>query len=320
MIISEKVTRIRPLLEGAINSSLAASYKRTWDACRKQGNPAPQEPDYIADLSLNWIADFASILQMLFGGRFGIGITGVFCHQKPLADYGGVKDPEVGDLLVVFEYREHNKPPKYNSLLLQAKSTDKPTFQVGTNDLHQLKLYEEWPRFKYSRAGALNGRYRDVHPKCTNSGAKFLLLDPGYINSIGIHGNYPFGCAVPNQKIVLSRDFANELIEFLTFNAGKSISDEQSITEDWSGMIWDLLAITKGKLARRINSGLGRFNRQTQAVSDVAFFMAGNMASRYLKGLQQNGAGRERGYNDDLLDDDGGGISVLYLSIEDNQG
>lgn len=316
MIISENVMMIRPQLEININRSLARSYKRTWDACRRQGNPTPQEPDYIADLSLNWIADFASILQALLGGRFGVGITGVFCHQKPLADYGGLIDPEVGDLLFVLEYREQNKPPKYNSLLLQAKSTVKPIFQVSTNDLHQLKLYEEWPRFKYSRAGALNGRYRDVHPKCTNSGAKFLLLDPNYINSIGIPGNYPFGCAVPNQSVVLSRDFANELIDFLTFNAGKSISDDRSITDDWSGMIWDLLTITKSKLARRVNSGLGQFNRQTQAVSDVEFFMAGNIAAGYLSGLQPNDVGGYPENNNDHLDDDGGGIPVLYLSVE----
>ena len=68
MIISEQVTRMRPLLERAINDSLADSYKRTWDACLRQGNPAPEEPDYIADLSLNWIADFASILRTVLGG------------------------------------------------------------------------------------------------------------------------------------------------------------------------------------------------------------------------------------------------------------
>jgi hypothetical protein len=182
-----------------------------------------------------------------------------------------------------------------------------------------LKLYEKWPKFKYKRAGVLNGRCRDVHPKCINSGAKYLLIDPSHIRSIGGIGHFGYGCAVPNKSIVLSRDFANEILDFLTFDAGRAISERKSISEDWSGMIWDLLEITRNSVARRKNSRGGPFKRQTHSPLDVTCFMAGNTSSGYLDDLEPSGDDGESGRSDDGPNDDGGGISVLYIRVEDSQ-
>lgn len=319
MILSHEVMRVRPLLEAALNKSLSDSYVRTWNRCLKNGMKSPQEPDYIADMSLKWIGDLASALQKLLAGRFKVGITGVFCHQKPLADYGGPKNPEIGDLLIFLEYREQGQPSKFNSLLLQAKVSHQPSFQVGKNDLHQLALYEGWPKFKYRRAAALNGKERDVHPKCANSGAKYLLLDPGYRNSVGRLGDFPYGCAYPNISMVLSRDFANEIIEFLVFNAGKEISDRHQITEDWSGMVWDLLEITKSAVANRRTSGLGGFPRQTHSTANLEYHVVGDGPDGYFDDIEQGGADGEVNVGDLQPNDDGGAVSVLDIVIEQTQ-
>lgn len=319
MILSYEIMKVRSLLEAEINTSLSASYVRTWNRCLKHGMKSPQEPDYIADLSLKWIGDLALILKKLLAGRFKVGITGVFCHQKPLADYGGPKNPEIGDLLIFLDYREQGQPSKYNSLLLQAKVSPHPSFQVDKNDLHQLALYAGWPKFKYRRAAALNGKGRDIHPKCANSGAKYLLLDPRYIKSIGTHGNFPYGCAYPNISIVLSRDFANEVIEFLAFNAGKEISDRHQITEDWSGMVWDLLEITKGAVAHRSKSGLGGFPRQTHSTVNLEYHAVGDSPAGYFDDIEQGGSGGEVTVGDVQPNDDSGAVSVLHIVIEQSQ-
>ncbi|MCC6917410.1 hypothetical protein [Nitrosomonas sp.] len=127
--------------------------------------------------------------------------------------------------------------------------------------------------------------------------------------------HFPFGCAVANQSIVLTKNFSEEFIDFLIFDAGKVISDKNLLTEDWSKMIWDLLEITKEKCAKRGHSGLGKgFSRQNTKTLDACFFIAGENPPDYLRSIGNGGQGR-----DDVLDqppgDDDGGISVLYVQI-----
>lgn len=315
MLLSEQIASHIAIFKSAVSDSLSSSYKRTWNRCLRNGGP-PQEPDYVADLSLDWVSDFAKLLQIILHTKFSIGITGVFCHQKPLADYGSSPSPEIGDLLIVLEYREQGLKPLFNSLLLQAKSSTSSSFTIGSGDLHQLKLYEEWPKFRYKRAAMMNGQTRDIHPKCPNSGGKFLLVDPSYIHWADLPGHFPYGCAVPNRSIVLSREFADELIQFLTFNSGKAISDRNSITEDWSRMIWDLLDITKGKVAKRSRSGLAKgFDRQTAAATDGFYRFEGESGNGYFGSLQ---GGRSNDGND-YSSDDGGGVSTIYVEISERE-
>jgi hypothetical protein len=52
-------------------------------------------------------------------------VHGVYCHQKPLADFSASKPStnavEIGDLLVVYRFIDENDKEILNSLLLQAK-------------------------------------------------------------------------------------------------------------------------------------------------------------------------------------------------------
>lgn len=322
MKLSEEIIKARPALEVMINLILSNSYNNTWQQCIKASKFSPQEPDFIADLTLNWTKDFSSILNVLIGSSFNVGIDSVFCHQKPLANMGKKgKKPEIGDLLIVLKYEELGSTTKYNALLLQAKSSAVPIFTVNTSDQHQLKLYEDWPSFTYERAGTLNGKKIDILPKRPNPGAKFLLLDPDYINYIGNNGHYPYGCAVANKKIVLSRDFANELIDFLMFNAGRCISDESNIDSDWSKMIWDLLNITKSSVSKRANSGLKEFNRRITINSpptNFSYSVSGNTPTGFFLPHQAglNDSDGNNINNTFEIDDDESGISTIFITVK----
>ncbi|MDO8826148.1 hypothetical protein [Methylophaga sp.] len=319
MLISEVIMKNKRILRRSIDESLTKSYLRTWLNCCRMGSP-PQEPDYIADLSLRWVSDAVRDLKRVLRSKFRVGITGVYCHQKPLADFGTTPRPEIGDLLLFLKYQESGSAPIFNSLLFQAKTSSSQNFIIGSGDLHQLKLYEEWPKFQYRRAGPLNNQTRDIHPKRPCTGAKYLLVDSSYI---GCHAYYPmyfpFGCAVPNRSITLTKSFTDEFIDFLTLDAGKVISDKSSATEDWSNMIWDLLDITRGKCAKRHLSGLGKgFPRQTTSKMDAFFYMAGEDPPDFF-GSVDNSGGDQNYESDQSSDDENGGISVLYIQISANE-
>lgn len=247
MILINNIISNRTTLENLINNSLTKSIIRTHKRCRKIGNK-PQEPDFIADLTLNWTKELLTILKLILHPKLQIGITSVYCHQKPLVDLGQSPHPELGDILFVLKYTDVHGNTSLNSLLLQAKKTSKQSFKVPSSEFHQLELYLKWPKFKYLRANGLNGEIRDIHPKSITQGAKYLLIDPDPLMTLGLNGTFAFGTAIPNNIISISSDFENEILHFLTFTTGRTISDKSQITEDWSQMIWDLLFITKDKI------------------------------------------------------------------------
>lgn len=239
------VNRVEPLLKGLIHTSLISSVDFVVDKCRRLGN-TPQEPDFIASLTLIFTPKLFNGLKEVFP-KTKFSVTGVFCHQKPLADIGLPKDPEIGDLLLVYIYTDKTGNKKYNSILLQAKVSNKPSVEVSKADEHQLRLYSEWPSFSYKRAGSLNGTVRDILPKTINDGAQYLLIDNHPIYGLsGMKGTFPMGCATPSKVLSINNDLADEIIDFLKFKSGRAFEkDLVSTKDDWTKMIWDLLVATK---------------------------------------------------------------------------
>ena len=126
-----------------------------------------QEPDYVAKLVTTLPGEIKKSLQTLLSHR-KIAVGGAFIHQKPLArfiqpTYMGLKNPELGDLLIVC-CEQRASGFVYNALLLQAKCTDNVLRTIVPNN-HQFLLYSQWPAFEYVRAGHLNGVYRSISPK-----------------------------------------------------------------------------------------------------------------------------------------------------------
>jgi len=260
-------------LSKAINNSVLSTINR----CTLLGKVA-QEPDFIADLVVEFTPKLFELLtQILKPLKFSI--SSVFCHQKPLADIGEVISPEIGDILFVLINTDIKGNKNLNSILFQAKISANTSFKVPTSDAHQLKLYTQWPRFKYRRAGDLTGKSRDVTPKSVSTGAQYMLIDNSISQTI-YPLTFPIGCAIPNSQITLHADLASELICFLTYRTGRAFADLGIMTDVWSRMIWDLLFISKSKMSRRINSGRNTFNRQNTIDYDGLSFLDTNALNR----------------------------------------
>lgn len=262
---TNEINSKKPLLEILIDEALLDSVE--WITAKCGGSP--QEPDFVAALSTRFTEQLFYILKAVFPRR-GFSVTGVFCHQKPIVDIKLSKKPELGDLLFVYVDRDNGGSKVINSLLLQAKISNSSIMAVGKDDLHQLKLYKEWPQFTYHRAGHLNGQKRDIQPKTINDGAQYLLIDDDpYTNGIlGGTGTFPMACAIPDDNLTIDESFACELINFLKFKAGRVIDNNyHTSNDDWSKMIWDLLYIAAGKHSKRKNAHLDSFPRENEYVN-----------------------------------------------------
>ena len=192
--------------------------------------------------------------------------------QKPTVNINTSKNPELGDLLLVYVDKDSSGKKVINSLLLQAKISNSSVMTVSNADLHQLKLYKEWPKFTYHRADALNGEQRDIQPKTINDGAQYLLIDndPHTNGLLGGEGTFPMGCAIPDRILKIDESFACEIVNFLKFKAGRVIDNDYHTTkDDWSRMIWDLLSIAAGKVSKRKNAHLSSFPRMKEFVNFV---------------------------------------------------
>lgn len=239
------------------------------------GLQSTQEPDYIAALATKLPSKLAAILNgFTLQNTYKVG--GCFIHQKPLAKFSSLngKNPELGDLLIV--YKEINgQEVRHNALLLQAKKVNNIYLHpIPNNEKHQLQLYTKWPKFEYARAGILNGKQRSILPKTVTSGAQYLLIsdDTLYEHCCCCCDSH-FWCAIPNEHLSASNSFAHQLVHLLEFKTGRPFSDENSIMEDWSQMIWDLLSISANSVFNRTGSG---YKKQPRYSGDALSFLLGN--------------------------------------------
>lgn len=318
------ITQSEQILKPLIADSLVKSVQRTHHKSSKIGNKT-EEPDYIADLVINWTDDFFKIVDYVFSGKLTFEITSIYCHQKPLVDINMGKNPEIGDILFIFKHIDSSKEAYFNSMLLQAKVSHKPISKVGSGDMAQLELYHKWPQFKYLRAGALNGKQRNIYPKTISSGAQYLLIDDDPVHSLmGLPGTFPFGCALPNKQLVLNNDLASELFQFLQFKTGRPFDEKSKVNDDWSQTMWDLIDITKAKASRRKNSGIKSFPRQITKNFDACCYLANVNQESYFNDLniivKNNG---NDGYSDNpenQFSDDSPGVSLIFIeAIETSQ-
>lgn len=208
----------------------------------------PQEPDFVAELVNSLPRDIYNTLSV-YAPHYKYAISGIFCHQKPLANYGGGRKPELGDILVVYIEENRYCVKKCNALLMQAKKVNKVPYIVPNGETHQLRLYEEWPTFRLERAGALNGTEIDIQPKTLNSGAQYLLFQEPYTDEKMV------SCAYPDRKLFLEKKLSNQIIDLMKFFTGRTFLFKQDPTcnDDWTKLILDLIRI----------SGVSTYNRRS---------------------------------------------------------
>lgn len=291
-----------------LNRSIMDSVRLTFDMC---GSSKPQEPDFVAVLSLNFPRDLFNILRALFPA-YKLSVTGVFCHQKPIVDIDESNAPEIGDLLLVFRERFFHFPDRLNSLLLQAKVTSSQTLAIKSNEKHQLRLYKEWPEFTYKRAGLLNGVKRDILPKTINNGAKYLLIDTDPVRNglLGIPGTFPIGCAIANDTLMLDSNLADEIFNFLKFKTGRAFEQRHThLKDDWSKMIWDLLEIARLSTFTRRNAGFVK----TPRTNEYVYFSTNESNSDM---PFENLFGNDHFVGENCVEYEGEGVSVILIESE----
>ena len=313
------INRVAPLLHGLIHNAIISSVQFVVAKCRTIRN-RPQEPDFIASLTINFSKDLFNILKAVFP-KNKFSVTGVFCHQKPLADIGMSKDPEVGDWLLVYIYTDKRGAKKFNSLLLQAKISTKQTVAIAATDQHQLKLYTDWPAFTYKRAGSLNGTRRDILPKTINDGAQYLLIDDNPITGLsGSPGTFPMGCATPAKTLSLNNDLTSEFVDFLKFKSGRAFEENPNTTnDDWTKMIWDLLHVSKGKASRRRNAGLPNFPRQSTNSFDGLCYFATDLTSIFSDLHRELGNGDIKDNAENYFDEENFSPSILLIESNEQE-
>lgn len=246
---------LKPLIDKAILDSVEWITKR----CKPH---KPQEPDYVAALLNKFLKDFFNILVAVFP-EYDFSVSSIYCHQSPIVDIGGTKNPEIGDILFVYIDRKNGDKDILNSLLLQAKISNNPVLKIPSREKHQLELYKYWPAFIY-KSGLLRGKERDIYPKSITDGAQYLLIDDNPMTN-GMYDKirmFPMGCAIPDDVLCINNSLTEELIDMLKFKTGRVFDGEEYETiDDWSKMIWDLLKSAALKYSKRKYAGLDKFSR-----------------------------------------------------------
>ncbi len=235
----------------------------TWKRCARYRN-SPQEPDFVAGLVLESTPILYHSYSALFGQQgISFSLAAVFCHQTPKVQFAGMRKTscEVGDLLIVHVHTPRAGTITRNALLYQAKMSSKQPHRVGPGETDQVRLYSDWPLFKYYRSRPLAGEI-DVVPKVRHTGAQYMLIDdrpPRDPQSglRGIAGTYPIGSCMADQYLQDHNHLAAEIFEFLLLRSGRGYTDQSSRApmDGWSQLVWDLLSTGLQKAFNRRNSG-----------------------------------------------------------------
>lgn len=310
-----------------------------------------QEPDIVAMLVLEGVPYIANTLRAITE-PFGIGTTvsSVFCHQRPEVRFNRrSRTPdrcELGDILLVHRHSNaFGELAASNALLLQAKLCGDAAHTIPTREQHQLRLYQHWPAFEYSRSGPrLNGKTRDVTPKRRHGGAQYLLIDDGSHGPaagglLGLPGTHCMAVWPAEPVLYSSISLAEELWRFFLGLTGRSFQDHVPAGAiNWDTVVWDLLEHSLNFVFNRKSAGI---RQQPRAGGDplasplplLNFCVVGDnveidnyddqqqaLLKRFHNVLQQGG--REPPDRGQLLEqdaDDAGGVSVVLIETRDGE-
>jgi len=297
-------------VDAALRSGVARAY-----ACRS-GDPT--EPELVAGVFATGIPELAACLSR---SAPGARLAGVFCHARPMATK--LSDPswkcEVGDLLVVARYDDGNAV-KRSALLLQVKKPPVKFARAG-KPARQVELYERWP------AVEVFGIPRDVdsHPR---RGAQF-----SFWNVCGNAASSCVGCKW-DQRVpgtIFDQSLAHEIAETIVARGGRHFTSYQSAvsgSDDWSGLIWDLL---KQSLNYAWSVASSRHTGRSRTWDDGVFLVNDTSEiPKLLADTELDDVARELWQtssvelppdlpplNSDILEveQDGGGIPIIFIEI-----
>jgi hypothetical protein len=243
--------------ETAIHISMKAAFELS---------KKPAEPDFVAMLMLVGVPYIAEALkERIKEHGFSCKVSSVFCHQRPEVKISTTGEGcELGDILIVHRhYDNRNNISRSNSLLLQAKLSSGGRYKVPGKERHQLKLYRDWPEFKYVRSGPkLNGTTRNIEPKLPHSGAQYLLIDDGR-NEMDASPrprcseHHCMGVWPADETLYPHVSLSHELWRFFLGLSGRRFFDKlASDSSQWSRLVWDLLDHGRNFVFNRKNVGV----------------------------------------------------------------
>lgn len=271
-----------------------------------------QEPDYTAAITLCLPAK----LEELFGPKVKVG--GCFVHQNPIVHFENQqKGCELGDLLVLCR-KVVDGEQRYNSALFQLKMAKK---QVETPDnLIQLKLYTEWPKFTIGSTFDSNKCY-DIEPKTVTPGAQYMFVVNPYIHSSFYH-DVLFTHSIPekNMPVDASCFFGSFLWDFIHWQKGLPFAEEESAaSNEWSRLMWDVIARTNEVIFHRRNINEDGMLRQN---GDFFQFFTAEYNTKhrgYYLDYQKAKEEKDIPNGDDPIifdEKEHGAISILFLDID----
>lgn len=218
----------------------------------------PHEPDYVANLVLYGVPEFHSVISAYTNVWRNVSTVGVFCHQSPLVKYSGAENGcELGDILFCHFHKNIQGDTFRNALLFQSKAQPTNDLQIPYNDT-QLKLYREWPQFKYTRPTNLIGQSRHLIPSLPHAGAQYMLIDnnPLTVSSFHPFFEFPIGTTTVVPGLIADTPLETELVRFLFFSSGRQFdSYNNRNTDEWTKIVWDLLRVGMERAFNRKRSG-----------------------------------------------------------------
>lgn len=270
-----------------------------------------QEPDYTAAITLCLPAK----LEQLFGPKVKVG--GCFVHQKPIVHFENQKKGcELGDLLVLCR-KVVDGEQRYNSALFQLKMA-KSVVETPDN-LIQLKLYTEWPKFTIGPKFDSNKCY-DIEPKAVTSGAQYMFVVNPYNHSFYHDALFTHSIPEKNMPVDVSYSFGSFLWDFIHWQKGLPFAVEDlAATNAWSKLMWDVIARTNDVIFHRRNISNDGIPRQN---GDFFQFFTTKYNSEqrgcYLDYLKTEKGGDVPNGGDPVIFDEKehGAISILFIDID----
>lgn len=311
-----------------INDTIQEALTKVKDAIikeKKARNYELEEPDYTVALAI--------VLPQLLNKALAfsnVKLGGCFIHQSPRVTFNiprvGETSCELGDLLVLLRKRTVDDI-RYNAALLQLKKSDSnPVTLTNDGDLKQLHLYENWPEFIIK---SINEKY-DVFPKVVTQGALYCIIKR--------NPEFTLYMAEPMSTMEYSGEmtFGRFIRDAINWQTGRSISDETNKDNDeWSRLIWNLIQNVQNKVIHK-----GVFNRtnvgykgHSKLSDDFLEFMLNSnenvdsTISDYvnhsrddkMKKYFSNDSGAPTNEDRDIDDNEGVGISILFIDIDDRK-
>ncbi len=337
MTVAQAVQDDGPLLAGAAHGAIVKALRIAWQQKTMRSN-RPTEPEIVACLMLHAAPELAANWRHILS-RHGVQFTAatVFCHARPIVDYGGTKNTELGDILLVHRHQDRAGTVRRNALLFQAKVSSAQPHAIGRGEAHQLQLYRGWPDFSYITPRSLRGQLRQVQPKTWHRGAQYLQIDdrPPWDQRSGLLQGFPYfpaGACLPENPLIIHHDLAIELLAWLGGFSGRPFRDRASTVNSsgWSRVVWDLMASALGSALRWRRTHYRSTPRYSgdnlQAIDGAYFFTDPGHASN----IVSEAIGRDAEEmmvppNDDIPsqrsgdDEPGEGISLFALDTRDEE-